>query len=168
MGGITLPKPSVIVQGGNGDSPAILIGSAVSELAEYVTRFHTRRDQCTGDCPVALKAVGTFDAATASYTVHAKWRGGALPANLVLRTVLVEHLVVAPGNDPPYSFVPRDIHEEPVSFLTPGEIQEFPETFSIQAGWLVDKMDVVFFIQSDDTKEILAVTGTRRVTLPSS
>ena len=168
MGGIVLPKPSILVQGGNGDNPAILIGSNVTEIAQYRLRFETRRDQCSHDCPVALKAVGTIDAATASYTVRAKWRGGALPANLVLRTVLLEHLIVAPGNDPPYSFVPRDIHEETVTFLTPGEVQEFPEAFSIQAGWLVDKMDVVVFLQSDDTKEILAVTGTRRVTLPSS
>ena len=112
--------------------------------------------------------MGTIDAGGASYTVRAKWRGGALPPNLILRTVLLEHFIDAPGYQPPYSFVPRDIHEEPVTFLTPGEIQEFSEVFAIQSGWLSDNMDVVVFVQSDAAKEILAVTGTRRVTLPPS
>lgn len=163
-GSFEVAKPAVVVQGGAGDVPPVLLGSAASELALYHARFEMQRDRCSNECPVALKAVGTVDATSASFTVHAKWRGGALPSGLTLRTVLLEHLIIAPGTDPPYDFVPRDLYETAVNFSTPGQILEFPEVFAIQPGWSADNMDVVTYIQSDDTHEIFAVTGTRRVT----
>ncbi|MFN8177262.1 MAG: PEGA domain-containing protein [bacterium] len=158
--------PAVVVQGGANDSPAVLVDSNASELAQYHARFEAQRGACSNDCPVAVKATGTIDALAATFTVRVKWRGGSLPGNLVLRTALIQQLVSAPGNDSPYDFVARDLHEEALTLTTPGQVVEFPESFIISGTWNADKMDLVSYVQSDDTHEILAVWGTRRVTLP--
>ena len=140
----------------------LLIGAQSSELSEYRARMQSELQQCGGDCPIAMRLTGTIGATSADLTAHVKWRGGALPANLKLRFVLIENEVPAPGNQPRFGFVAREMTEVSLTFATPGELLVLPSSLPIQA-WPYSgsppHYEAIAFIQSDDTKEILQVSG---------
>ncbi|GJM43796.1 MAG: hypothetical protein DHS20C21_06380 [Gemmatimonadota bacterium] len=155
-------KPLVAFQGATLPShdPPLLQGSEESELAEYHTRTADYLALCDGGCPVGLKVFGSISGTEADADVRLVWRGGTVPSDLVLRVVLIENHVSSPGNAPYFSYVPRDIHEEAVSFSTAGEVLTVtPPTFPVSAGWDSTELHFVAWVQSESTHEILAVGG---------
>ena len=158
-GGATIGYPSSTV---GGQTP-LLTGAQSSELSQYRTRMQSELLQCIGDCPIAMRLTGTIGATSAELSAQVKWRGGALPSNLKLRFVLIENDVPAPGNQPEgFGFVAREMTDVSLAFTTPGEILVLPSSLPIQA-WQYSgsppHLEAIAFIQSDDTKEILQVSG---------
>lgn len=151
------PKPATVVQGGAGDSPVLMIGSADAELAEYRARFAARVAECGNDCPMALR-VEADD--RLSPTVRALWRSGSPPSDLVLTVVLVEHHIDdVGGNQDWFDFVPRDWVQAPLA-LTAGQVDVQNLTLVNGGGFDPDELNVVAFAQSSTTGEIHAVSGT--------
>jgi hypothetical protein len=139
----------------------LLVGAQSSELSQYRARMQSKLQQCAADCPIAMRLTGTIGATSAELTANVKWRGGALPASLKLRFVLIENEVPAPGNQSSFGFVAREMTEVPLAFTTPGEILVLPASLPILA-WDTfhgTSFQAIAFIQSDDTKEILQVSG---------
>ena len=89
--------------------------------------------------------------------------GGSVPGSLVLRVVLTESHVLAPGNQPGgFDFVAREIAEVPIALGAVGEVQIVPVSLEIESwpySGAVPELEAVAFLQSDATKEILAVSG---------
>jgi hypothetical protein len=162
-GGTTIGYPAVVFQGGYLEAPQerLIIGSEASDLALYRARIANYLGRCANDCPVALVSTGTIDGSSAEVTASVKRRAGSVPGSLVLRFVLIECAVVAPGNDPPYSFVPRDMVELSLALPSEGEVAEFDASLPVAPGWQVNELEVVTYIQSEATGEILAVGGLR-------
>jgi hypothetical protein len=160
-GGSTIGYPATTIAG---ELP-FLVGGQTSDLSEYRPRSQTYLSSCASDCPVALRLEGTIGEASAELTARVKWRGGTVPGNLVLRVALTESHVLAPGNQPEgFDFVARELAEVPIAFGAAGEIQSIPVSLPVQA-WPYSgadpELEAVAFIQSDATKEILAVSGIR-------
>ncbi len=151
--------PATVFQGGFGDDPAVLIGSQVAQLAEYEARTTRHLAECGNDCPVALVVDGEIAAAGVEATVRGLWRGGALPGSLMLRAVLIENDVQAPGNQPYFSFVVRDVRAEAVSWTAAGEVVVRSVSIPVNPAWDADQLELVAFVQSDATREVLAVGG---------
>ncbi len=155
--------PGVVLQGGYADDPPLLVGSQAATLLEYRARADSYLAECEGDCDYALVAQGVEDASAVHLKAFVKWRQGAPRGGLTLRFVLVQrevHLGSRLFHD-----VPRNYHEQAVSFATPGEIQEFEVSLPIDPSWghdpgQGDHLDHVVYLQSDTTLEILAVDGT--------
>jgi hypothetical protein len=162
-GGSSVGWPATVFQGGAGDNPVLVVGSDAADLQEYEDRTAAALERCGNDCPLALVVDGAIGATTASATVKCLWRGGALPADLRLRAVLIENHVQAPGNQPYFSFVARAIEEwtseGPLAFAAPGDVVERTTSLPVDPTWDVDELHVVAFVQSDATREILAVGG---------
>jgi len=157
-GGALIGYPSTTIAG---ELP-LLTGAQSSELTLYRVRTQSNLAECGGDCPLAMRLTGTIGASSADLTARVKWRGGALPGNLKLRFVLIENDVHSPGNQPAFNFVAREMSELSLAFTTPGEILELPSSLPITA-WAYSgsppHIQAIAFIQSDDTKEILQVSG---------
>lgn len=158
--GAVVGYPSTTVAG---ELP-LLVGAQSSELALYRERTQSNLAECGGDCPIALRLTGTIGASSADLTARVKWRGGSLPGNLKLRIVLIENNVLSPGNQPEFDFVAREMSEQTIAFTTPGEILALPSTLPV-TNWQYSAIppntncEAIAFIQSDDTKEILQVSG---------
>ena len=151
--------PATVIQGGAADDPVVIIGSEPSALDEFERRADAALAACTNDCALALVVDGTIGATAADLTARLKWRSGALPGDLRLRAVLIENHVVAGGFQPYYDFVAREIHEEAVTFAAPGEILERSFAIPVNGAWSVEELGVIAFVQSDATREILAVAS---------
>jgi hypothetical protein len=142
----------------------LIVGAQSSELTQYRVRTQSNLVECGGDCPFAMRLTGTIGVSSAELTARVKWRGGVLPGNLKLRFVLIENHVVSPGNQPAFDFVAREMSEVPIAFAAPGEILVLPSTLPVLA-WPFSanppntNCEAIAFIQSDDTKEILQVSG---------
>jgi hypothetical protein len=166
-GGAVLGWPMLVVQG---DGANLLLGSQTGTLAQYGVQVSAALAECNADCPFALWTEATLDAAGARVTARLKWRSGAPPPGLMLRFVLLEEEVEAPGNDCPFRSVPRAFHEEPVTFATPGEIVVREAAFALDPSWnqpggscvppeATDDLARVVWLQSDASRRILAVHG---------
>jgi len=162
--------PAVVIHGGSDPShdPEVMIGSDASELAAYHTRAEDYAGLCDNDCPVALKVTGSISASGADATVHVLYRGGPLPAGLVLTILLTENHVLAPGNQPEgFDYVARDIFRSSVSFPTAGETSVFTHSFPVPTGGTPpgtpagnpENLHITAWIQSDASHEVLAVGG---------
>jgi hypothetical protein len=158
-GGASLGRPAAVFQGGADDDPVLVLGSQASELALYEARTEEELDRCANDCPLALVVDGGIGSLSADATVRILWRGGGLPGTLVLRCVLIENDVQAPGNQPRFGFVARELLERPVAFSVPGEILEEVVSVPVNPAWDLDQLHLLVFVQSDPTREVLAVGG---------
>jgi hypothetical protein len=156
--GATIGYPATTV----GGQVPLLVGAQSSELSQYRAQIQSELSQCGGECPIALRLEGTIGGTAADLTARIKWRGGATPGNLKLRFVLIENEVPSPGNDTPFGFVARDMFEIPLSFSAPGQIVIHTASIPFQAWQYPGSpphYEAIAFIQSDDTKEILQVSG---------
>jgi hypothetical protein len=158
-GGSAVGHPSVVIQGGADDDPVLLVGSLPSELLLYDTRTDEELSRCGNDCALALVVDGAIGASSADATVRVLWRGGTLPSDLRLRCVLIEDDVQAPGNQPSFGFVARDLQEQVIGFTVPGDVLERSFSLPVEAGWDVDQLEVVAFVQAQASREVLAVGG---------
>jgi hypothetical protein len=151
--------PSTLFQG---ELP-LIIGSQAANLQAFHDRVDAELAACENDCAIALVASAQIDASSASITAKIKWRGGALPADVRVRFVLIENDVNAPGNQPDFDFAGRAFAESPLVFGAPGEILERSATFSVSPSWDVSSLGYVVYVQSISdtagTQEVLAVTG---------
>ncbi len=157
-GGATVGYPATAVAGG---SPLLVGGN--EDLGDYRPISRSILDACSNECPITMRLDGTIGSGSAELTARVKWRGGALPGNLKLRIALIENDVLAPGNEPDgFDFVSRVVEERPVVPTTPGEVLVFTASLPIvdwpPAGTSGD-FQAVAWIQSDDTREILQVSG---------
>jgi hypothetical protein len=168
-GGIPLSYPGVVIQGGYADDPRMLDGSRPSEPVQYRQRADYYLAECDTDCHdragcdecvYALIAEGSVTPGTTDLMAWLKWRGGSAPGDLKLRFVLIENEVSALGIGSPFYYVPRNYHEEAVSFTSPGEILEIHTSLSVDPSWDVSHMGYVVYLQSDATLEVLAIDGT--------
>ena len=135
----------------------------------YTDRIDVELSVCEGDCPVAITASGTItpagdDDAAATVVTKLKWRGGSLPGELRLRSVLLGNDIHAGGKV--FHFAAHDVDVQVVSFSAPGEILEFSadldavtEIVAPPRDWTVGEWSWVVYLQSDSTGEVLAVTG---------
>jgi hypothetical protein len=114
---------------------------------------------CGNDCAVALVVDGAISSAGAAATVRGLWRGGALPGLLMLRAVLIENDVRAQGNQKYFSFVAREVFAAAISWTAPGEVLAREVALPADPAWDVDQLRLVVFVQSDETREILAAAG---------
>jgi hypothetical protein len=136
------------------------VGCECATLSQYRRRFAEELAECAACCPIGLAiASAEITAGGAEVELRAKWRGGALPANLKLRTVLVENHVVAGGYGSPYEFVAREIDERPIGFASPGEVSPIFVSLPVPAEVNPENAEIVVFVQSDATLEILQVAG---------
>ncbi len=158
-GGPSVGWPATVFQGGANDTPALIVGSNPSELLEFDARAAAELAACGNDCPVALVVDGSIGTASADVTVRMRWRGGTLPSSLRLRVALLEDDVVAPGNQPAFGFVVREFSDQAVVVPAAGEVWVQPVSLPVNAAWSLDALDVVAFVQSDATREILAVAS---------
>ena len=149
--------PATGFQGGANDSPVLIIGSQAAELAEYDARAAAAAAACENDCPLALVVDGTIGATSADVTVRVKWRGGSLPGTLMLRAVLIENGVIASGNQPYFDFVAREISEGTLSLPAAGSVSSTTVSLPVSPAWVHDELQVIAFVQSDATHEVLAV-----------
>ncbi len=160
--GTAIGYPSTSVAG---ELP-FLTGGQSSDLSEYRPKSVAYLAQCANDCPLVLRLEGTIGATSADLVARIKWRGGSVPGDLVLRVVLIENHVFAPGNEPEdgFAYVARTIAQIPIVLGAPGEVQAVPAQLTLEA-WPYSgsppEYEVVAFIQSDLTKEVLAVSGIR-------
>ncbi len=149
--------PATVFQGGTGHSPVLLIGSNAAELLEFDARAAAALAACENDCPLALAVDGTIGTSSADVTVRVKWRGGALPGSLRLRVALLENDVVAPGNQPTFGFVVREFSDQELAVPAAGAVGAQAVSLPVSAAWVQDALDVVAFVQSDATREVVAV-----------
>jgi hypothetical protein len=151
--------PSTLFQG---ELP-LIIGSQAANLQAFHDRVDAELAACENDCAIALVASAQIDASSATITAKIKWRGGALPADVRVRFVLIENDVNAPGNQPDFDFAGRAFAESPLAFGAPGGILERSATFAVAPSWDVSSLGYVVYVQSISgtagTQEILAVTG---------
>ncbi|NNE43897.1 MAG: hypothetical protein HKN12_06795 [Gemmatimonadetes bacterium] len=154
-GVVTQGWPRLIVMG---DGANLLEGSQTATLEAYNTQVAAALAACGKDCPAALRTSGTVTPSGAEIDILMRWRSGADPGNLMLRVALLEESICAPGNDPPYHAVPRDFQEIPVSFPT-SDVVGTTFSFPVDPSWLQERLGWVAWLQSDATKEILAVHG---------
>jgi len=153
--------PTTIFGGAFADT---LVGCECATLSLYRQRFAEELAECASGCPVGL-AIASADitAGGAQVSLRAKWRGGALPGNLELLTVLIENDVVAGGYGSPYQFVAREIDERALSFGVPGEIDTVNVSLPVPTEVNPANAEIVAFVQSGATREILQVAGSAPV-----
>ncbi|MCA9753308.1 MAG: hypothetical protein KC591_14035 [Gemmatimonadetes bacterium] len=154
--------PATVMHGGDGDAPALMIGSNDATLLEYDRRFEARQTACDPlSCPVVLRWVATD---VSSGTAWIKWRSAISADPLTLNAVLLENDIETatelggPGNQPFFEFAAREIQTVSVS-RQDGTIQSFP--IDLGAPGSANPHTVVVFLQSEATHEIVAVSGTR-------
>jgi hypothetical protein len=148
--------PSVVLQGGYADTPALLVGSQTSNLLEYRTRADAYLAECEGDCDYTLASSAVQHPGAVDLEAWVKWRGGAPRGSLVLRFVVVQREVVLGPRL--FHDVPRNYAEQAVSFGAPGEILRFSVSLPVNPLW--GELDHLVYLQSDASLEILAVDGT--------
>jgi hypothetical protein len=157
LGGADMPGyPTTLFQG----LPPLLVGSDPATLDQYDTLVLDRLADCDADCPVALTTEGAIVEPATTIAAHLKWRGGAVPGKLKLRfVILVGGIPGGPGGHI-FNFVPRNYEEQAVTLGTPGEIQHFSATLDLNPFSTSTTVDYVVYLQSDQTGEILAASGT--------
>ncbi len=159
--GTSIGYPSTTVAG---ELP-FLVGGQTSDLSQYRPKSTTYLAECTNECALVIRLEGTIGASSAELVARIKWRGGSVPGSLVLRVVLIENDVLAPGNEPKgFDYVARTIAEQALVLGSPGEVQVVPVSLAIES-WPYSgsppEYEAVAFIQSNLTKQVVAVSGIR-------
>jgi hypothetical protein len=157
LGGASITAyPTALFQG----VPPLLLNSLPATLNQYDALVADRLDDCATDCAVAMKVEGPITEPATTITVHLKWRGGALPGDLKLRFVILVGGIPGGPEGHVFHFVPRNYEEQDVTFGAPGEIRHFSATLDLNPWPTSNTFDYVVYLQSDQTGEILAVSGT--------
>lgn len=142
--------PAVIVDGG---LDRIIVGALTVDAAEAEYRIEIDHRRTFGS-PVTVGLSGAIDGGRGEVTVRVMVHD-ALPAgDYVLRTVVIEDDILAFGHD--FGFSARDILDgELLTVSAVGDSAVVERSFTVDPSWVVDNMDVIAFVQNDDTKEIL-------------
>ena len=118
---------------------------------------------------VSMDVSGTLTAAGGDISVTAKVKAELPSGTLVLHTVVIENDVLYHGYYADiFGFVARDIlDDEPLStgpqvLAAIGDSVEVQRTFPVAAGWNLDNVDVIAFIQNMDTREVLQAARLKR------
>lgn len=106
--------------------------------------------------PIAVGLSGSVNGGRGSVTVRVRVRN-ALPAGAyVLRAVVIENDVSLGGPYHDYGYVARDLLEdEALTVSAVGDSAVVQMDFTVGPSWDIDKLDVIAFVQNDDTKEVL-------------
>jgi hypothetical protein len=140
----------VIVDGG---IDRIILGAESVEQAEGEYRIEIDYRRGFGS-PVTVGLSGEIDGGRGEVTVRVMVHD-ALPAgDYVLRTVVIEDDIIALSHD--FGFSARDIlDDEPLTVSAVGDSAVVQRSFDVDPSWAVENMDVIAFVQNDDSKEIL-------------
>lgn len=142
--------PAVIVDGG---IDRIILGAVTADAAEAEYRIEIDYRRTFGS-PVTVGLSGEIDGGRGEVTVRVRVHD-ALPAgDYVLRAVVIEDDIFAFGHD--FGFSARDIlDDEPLTVSAVGDSAVVERSFVVEPAWVVENMDVIAFVQNDDTMEIL-------------
>jgi hypothetical protein len=142
--------PAVIVDGG---IDRIIVGATSPEAAEaeYTIEIDYRR---AFPSPVTVGLSGEIDGGRGEVTVRVRVHD-ALPAgDYVLRSVVIEDDISVGEHD--FGFVARDLlDDEPLTVSAVGDSAVVERSFTVDPSWVVGNMDVIAFVQNDDTKAVL-------------
>lgn len=133
------------------DGERIVFGAASPELAEADFAFEiSLREQTLS--PLSMSVAGDVSAGEVAVTVTVREALGAGPN--VLRIVVIEDGIID-GTDH-FDFVARDILDDvELEVSSVGETALTERSFDVGAGWNVDNLDIIAFVQDDSTKEVL-------------
>jgi len=142
--------PAVIF---DGDLDRTVTGAATVEGAASDYRLEIDNRKTYGS-PVTVSIEGSLSAGRGDVTVRVIVRDPLTAGTYVLRTVVTEDDILAFSHD--FGFSARDIlDDEPLTVAVVGDSAVVQRSFAVDASWEVDNLDVVAFVQNDDTKEVL-------------
>lgn len=106
--------------------------------------------------PLAVGVTGDISGGGGGVTVRVFVRDPLQAGTYVLRTVVIENDISLGGPYHDYGYVARDLlDDEPLTLGAVGDSAVVQMDFTVDPGWDLDKLDVIAFVQNDDTKEVL-------------
>ncbi len=131
-------------------SGAVTVGWAVSN---YEIEIDHRKSIGS---PLAVGVTGDMSGGGGSVTVRVFVHDPLQAGAYVLRTVVIENDVSLGGPYHDYGYVARDLlDDEPLTLGAVGDSAVVQMDFTVDPGWDLEKLDVIAFVQNDDTKEVL-------------
>jgi hypothetical protein len=105
--------------------------------------------------PLTVGLSGSIEGGRGDVSVRVEVRDPLPVGTYVLRTVVIEDdLFFPPDHD--FGYVARDLlDDEPLTVSAVGDSAVVQRDFTIEPEWVVENMDVIAFVQNDDTKEVL-------------
>ncbi|MFH1502193.1 MAG: hypothetical protein ABIG03_04015 [Candidatus Eisenbacteria bacterium] len=113
--------------------------------------------------PLTVELSGSIAGGRGDVTVRVDVRDPLPTGEYVLRTVVIEDDLSFPP-DHVYGYVARDLlADEPLTVSSVGDTAVVQRSFTVDPGWVVGNMDVIAFVQDDETKEVMQAgrLGTR-------
>ncbi len=139
----------------DGDCERAVVGAATvgGALSNYEIEINQRKSIGS---PVTVDLSGGVDGSGGDVTARVHVRDPLEAGTYVLRTVVIENFVSLGGPYHDYGYVARDILDDtPLTVSAVGDSAVVQMDFSVDSSWDVDELDVIAFVQNDDTKEVL-------------
>ncbi|MBD3347781.1 MAG: hypothetical protein GF400_01135 [Candidatus Eisenbacteria bacterium] len=142
--------PAVIFDGDT-DRPVVGAQTVSGVATDYRLEIDYRK---SFGSPLTLAVSGEIEAGSGNVSVSVRVRDTLGAGTYVLRTIVIEDDIEFLGHD--FGFSARDIlDDEPLTLAAVGDSAVVERSFTVDPGWAIENMDVIAFVQNDDTREVL-------------